>query len=72
MKCPHLEECTQLISRNYKPYCRGTMGKDWNQEDCFKFNDLQQETEYAHRTAMRRLPKEWLKGMSEAVQGKQP
>jgi hypothetical protein len=59
-ECPHLEECIQLISRNYKHYCSGKVAQ-WNQEDCFKFNDLQQETDYGHKRAVHKLPKEWLK-----------
>jgi len=50
-ECPHLKECKQLISKTDSDICTSGF-PEFDFEDCFKFNDLQQNTNC-------KTPKEW-------------
>ena len=54
MKCPHFSKCNQQIEKKDLGLCQGKFKEDWNQEDCFKNNDLGPFT-------LRKKPSEWEK-----------
>lgn len=61
-RCLHIKECKQKIPQNtFKTLCLGEVSK-WDQEDCFKYNDVGQEdfsaVEEAGISALK-TPKEW-------------
>lgn len=59
MKCPHIDECKQKISQDsFIALCQGEFAEyEWNQEDCFKYIDLEPEDK---RLGLQlKMPKEW-------------
>ena len=52
-KCKHIEECLQNVAESDFPLCLGDMDEWWNQEDCFRCNDLCDDE------PKRMKPREW-------------
>jgi len=62
MKCPHIDECKQEISRDsFIALCLEEFPEyEWNQEDCFKHTDLEPEDKRIFgKDYDLRTPKEW-------------
>lgn len=55
--CPHIRDCKQLIDKENLPCCLGDI-EDWCFDDCFKYNDLQQEATFK-KTKHPRTPRNW-------------
>jgi len=60
MKCKHIGECKQKVSKEiFELYClKGKLGDlRWHQDDCFKYNDMS----FVEMDGELKLPKEWEK-----------
>lgn len=58
LECPHLKECQQKIEENDLDLCEGDF-PEWNQQDCFKYNDLGQEVARRKGVHIVKTASEW-------------
>ena len=60
MACPHIDKCKQKISQDsFIALCQGEFTEyEWNQEDCFKYDDLGDEDKRLDLKSLK-TPKEW-------------
>lgn len=57
-ECIHLSECQQKIQESDLDLCEGDF-PEWDQEDCFKYNDLGMEVARRKGVHNVKLPSEW-------------